>query len=268
MNLKDAFYNSAFLSLKHDSYFPVYERILEKYKNRKITLVEIGVLNGGSLFMWRDFLGPKARIIGIDLNPSAKKWEEFGFEIYIGDQGEEAFWDETMPKIGAVDVVIDDGGHTNRQQIVSVVKATPWVNDGGLIVVEDTHASYMEEFGNPSRFSFVSFTKHLMDRINARYGGTSRAPKPSLNRIYSVEICESMVVLRIDKRLCTASELLQNRGASDNALDYRYEDNILVKLRSRSLKRGWRGFYNTLKLKREYIRQNRALQKYFDTPDL
>ena len=29
---------------------------LKKYIGKKIILVEIGVLNGGSLFMWRDFL--------------------------------------------------------------------------------------------------------------------------------------------------------------------------------------------------------------------
>ena len=36
--------------------------------------------------MWRDYFGKDARIIGIDLNPEAKKWEKHGFEIFIGNQ--------------------------------------------------------------------------------------------------------------------------------------------------------------------------------------
>ena len=53
-----------------------------KFRNKEIIFVEIGVKRGGSLLMWRDWLGPKARIIGIDLDPNAKKLEEYGFEIY------------------------------------------------------------------------------------------------------------------------------------------------------------------------------------------
>jgi hypothetical protein len=46
--------------------------LFEKYKNTKITFVEVGVLGGGSLFIWRIFFGPEARIIGIDHNPNVK----------------------------------------------------------------------------------------------------------------------------------------------------------------------------------------------------
>lgn len=36
-------------SIKHDSYFQVYEEIFNKYIGKELTFVEIGVLNGGSL---------------------------------------------------------------------------------------------------------------------------------------------------------------------------------------------------------------------------
>jgi hypothetical protein len=82
----NAYQKSPFLSLKHSQYFQVYEELLSRYRNKRFTFVEIGVLNGGSLFMWRNFFGKEARIIGIDLNPLAKKWEDDGFEIHIGSQ--------------------------------------------------------------------------------------------------------------------------------------------------------------------------------------
>ena len=64
-------------SIKWDNYFEIYENILHRFINKKITLVEIGIGDGGSLFMWKKFLGKKARIIGVELNPEAKKLEKF-----------------------------------------------------------------------------------------------------------------------------------------------------------------------------------------------
>ena len=48
--------------------------------------------------MWKNFFGKKARIIGIDLNPEAKKFEKDGFEIIIGDQSSEVFWKKFFKK--------------------------------------------------------------------------------------------------------------------------------------------------------------------------
>ena len=87
MNMSDiykAYKNSPYKSIKHSTYFDSYDHFFSKYRNQKITFVEIGVLGGGSLFMWRNYFGPEARIIGIDLNPNAKKWDEHGFKIYLG----------------------------------------------------------------------------------------------------------------------------------------------------------------------------------------
>ena len=39
-------------SIKWDNYFEIYENYLKKFINKSITLVEIGIGNGGSLFMW------------------------------------------------------------------------------------------------------------------------------------------------------------------------------------------------------------------------
>ena len=63
------FKESKYYSTKHIKYFKNYDEILFSYKDKEITFVEIGILNGGSLSIWKKFLGDKARIIGIDLNP-------------------------------------------------------------------------------------------------------------------------------------------------------------------------------------------------------
>ena len=109
-NLYEIFKKEKLFSVKKTIYFPIYERCLNKYIGKKITLVEIGVADGGSLLMWKEYFGNQARIIGIDANTSAKKIEKYGVEIFIGDQSDPLFWKEFYKKIGNIDVLIDDGG--------------------------------------------------------------------------------------------------------------------------------------------------------------
>lgn len=225
-NLREIYDSVPYLSIKYDSYFPAYEALLQRYVDREITIVEVGILNGGSLFMWKKYFGTKARIIGIDLNPDALEWEEHGFEIYIGDQSSEAFWADLFQKIGKVDVLIDDGGHTNRQQIVTSHYAIQNINDGGLLIVEDVHTSYFREFGNPSRYSFVNFAHRIVDGVNSRSCSLRRTCVEYSSRVYSVTFFESMVAFQIDSRLCKQSVPTSNNGASRAVTDFRYQGQI------------------------------------------
>lgn len=221
--LKTIYENSPYLSIKYDTYFPAYEALLEKYSGKNITLVEVGVFNGGSLFMWKEFLGPNARIIGLDLNPDAMEWQNHGFEIHIGDQGSEDFWEDFFRKIGPVDVLIDDGGHTNLQQVVTAHHAIQHIRDGGILIVEDVHTSYFREFGNPSRYSFINFAFRVVDGINSRAFALRDIYRRYASRVYSVSFFESMVAFHIDSRLCIRSSPTSNGGKSRDSSDFRYQ---------------------------------------------
>jgi hypothetical protein len=227
---------SPYLSVKHSSYFPTYQDLLGRYRNKPIVFVEVGVLNGGSLFMWRDFFGPAARIIGIDLNPEARKWEQSGFEIYIGSQSDPKFWQDLLAKIGPVDVLLDDGGHTNEQQIVTVCESLPFVKDGGMIIVEDTHTSYFTQFGNPSPYTFIKFAKSVADEINSRCPWVRDSKHQRHNYVWSVAFYESIVCFNVDRTKSFASWPTSNSGVSSNAHDYRHHQSLvdlLERLRSR-----------------------------------
>ena len=227
LDIYKCFEKSPYKSYKHASYFQVYSDLFDSYRGKKIIFVEIGILNGGSLFMWRDYFGKDARIIGIDLNPEALKWEDDGFEIYIGNQADPEFWDGLFSKIGNVDIILDDGGHTNEQQIVTVKKSIPMINDGGLIVVEDTHASYQKVFGNPSKYSFVNYVKFIADSINARFPNIEMDGSLYDKFVYSVEFFESIVCLHINREKCFRNFGVSNSGKTFNAKDYRDIDNII-----------------------------------------
>jgi len=217
-----SYMNSPHVSYKHTTYFDSYDHFFDAYRGKEITFVEIGILDGGSLFMWRDYFGPNARIIGVDLNPEAKKWEKEGFEIYIGSQSDKSFWNEFVRNVGKIDVVLDDGGHTYNQQIITAESLLPHINDGGVLVVEDTHTSYMKGFGDLN-FTFIEYVKEQLDKVNMRSGQfeTEKAEK----RFWSIEVVESMVAFRIN-RAATAlkSEPIFNIGSTFSAKDFRYED--------------------------------------------
>ena len=72
LEIFNLFKNSKYRSLKWEKYFYIYDHLFSKYKNKKITFVEVGILDGGSLEVWKKFFGNQARIIGIDFNPECK----------------------------------------------------------------------------------------------------------------------------------------------------------------------------------------------------
>lgn len=221
--LLGAFHRSPYLSTKHTGYFAVYETLFEQFRGKAPVFIEIGILNGGSLFMWRDYLGPDARIIGIDLNPDAKRWEKDGFEIFIGSQSDPDFWSDVFANVGEVDVVLDDGGHTFEQQIITCDACLPHIRDGGLMVVEDAHTSYMPKFGGSSSTSFMSFARNIVDGINYRSGEID-APRFE-ETIFSVSFFESVVAFQIDRELAKEkTSRIQNSGESMDAPDFRMSD--------------------------------------------
>jgi len=216
-----SFHKSPHRSIKHSSYFEVYDTLLSNYRGKPIVFVEIGVLDGGSLFMWRDFFGPQARIIGIDLNPNAQKWQAEGFEIFIGSQSDESLWNDIRSNVGQIDVLLDDGGHTYEQQIITTEQALPLIKDGGMLVVEDTHTSYLNGFG-PRKYSFMKYVSTMMDRINQRSGSIRGEGE---GRVWSVEVFESIVAFKIN-HAASRAEVTEVSNAKNDQIEkeYRYAD--------------------------------------------
>ncbi len=220
------FKSSKRYSIKWDNYFEIYEKILKKFINKKITLVEVGVGDGGSLFMWRNFLGKKANIIGIEMNPDSKKLEKFGFKIFNGDQSDKNFWKKFYKKVGKIDVLIDDGGHTNLQQITTLMESLPFIKRGGTIIVEDTHTSFMnyKGFKNPSKHSFINFSIKLIENIHRRNPMLRKEINQFSKNIFSIEYFDSIVCINISNAKLRKSKNLENNKKLRNFfIDYRFK---------------------------------------------
>jgi len=213
--------NTKYYSVKHGNYFDIYQKIFSKYINKKITFVEIGILAGGSLFMWREFFGKDARIIGIDINPNANKWKKEGFEIYIGDAGSKEFWKDFFNEVGNVDIVLDDGSHLYPDQIVTASECIPHINNDGKMVTEDVHSSYQKRYGYPSKFNFINFSRLLIDQINYRFPDLEKKERNATlhlrKKIYSITFYESIISFNINEEKCMENTMVKNGGIIDDA---------------------------------------------------
>jgi len=129
---------------KNISYLDIYERYFNKIKNDVKVFVEIGILNGKSLKMWKEYF-PNAIIYGIDINPNCKQFEEDRIKILIGDQNNDDFLNKVKSEIKEIDILLDDGSHITTHQIKTFNYLHGLIKSGGFYIIEDLRNSY-EDF--------------------------------------------------------------------------------------------------------------------------
>ena len=120
---------------KWDIYLDIYQKHFARYVGKPVRILEIGVSHGGSLQLWRQYFGPQADIVGLDIDPRCKEYEEDGINILIYDQAKIKPGD-----LGPFDIVIDDGSHVREHQEASF-KAL-WPSTRGIYLCEDCHGGY------------------------------------------------------------------------------------------------------------------------------
>ena len=181
---------------KWKHYFPAYERHFAKFVNTDVVFLEIGCGQGGSLQMWKRFLGPYARIVGIDLRPECKEFAEDQIEIRIGDQSDKAFLQSVCEEFGVPDVVLDDGSHVMSHIHASFSVLYPQLPRNGVYMVEDLHTAYWSEFegGLERKESFIETCKHLIDELNADHTRGAVAATEFSRTTLSIHFYDSIAV--------------------------------------------------------------------------
>lgn len=154
-------------------YFEIYHRHFGRFRGASPVVVEIGVYQGGSLEMWRDYFGPGARIVGVDLDPACASFAGESIEVLIGDQADRAFLAELRRRLPHIDILVDDGGHTMEQQLVTFEELYPHIQPLGVYLCEDLHTSYHADWGGGYRRdgTFIERAKRLVDQLNAWHSG-------------------------------------------------------------------------------------------------
>jgi len=184
-------------------YFDIYDRHFSKFRNKEIVILEIGVSQGGSLQMWKKYFGEKAKIYGIDINPRCKELEEENIKIFIGSQSDRNFLKEVKMQIPAIDILIDDGGHTMVQQIVSFEELFDCVKDDGVYLCEDLHTSYWLNYGGgyKRRGTFIEYSKNFIDYLNAYHSEQKTLKVNSFTKsVDSIHYYDSIIVIEKRKK--------------------------------------------------------------------
>lgn len=124
-----------------------YDRHFNHLRNKPIKLLEIGVFRGASLLLWQEAF-PKGQIFGLDKNTAI--WQKFlkgkeRIKVFVGRQEDEKFLNEKVIPAGPYDVIVDDGGHTPKEQLTSFKILWPHVAMGGIYIIEDMHGNYWEK---------------------------------------------------------------------------------------------------------------------------
>ncbi len=185
---------------KWQHYLPIYDRLFLQYKEKAPRLLEIGVLKGGSLQLWRQYFGPRATVFGIDIDQECSAYDGEAGQVRIGSQDDPEFLRKVVAEMGGLDIVLDDGSHVSRHMQASFETLFPLLSEGGLYVVEDTHACYWRDFegGYRMRKSFIEFSKRIVDDLHHWYHpfepGFSH-----IEQLVSVQFFDSMIVFEKGK---------------------------------------------------------------------
>lgn len=152
----------------HD-YCVKYEKYLPFKRYEELNILEIGVLDGKSLRTWKEYYY-RSNILGIDINPNCKEFEETRINVEIGSQTDGIFLSSLSQKYGSFDLIIDDGSHINSDVIFSFQKLWDNVKSGGVYVIEDSCTSYWDTYGGGFKrpTSIIEYFKDIIDDVNFR----------------------------------------------------------------------------------------------------
>lgn len=116
-------------------YLHVYEALFEPIRNKVLNVLEVGIYEGGSLTMWRDYF-PKAKVVGLDVTDRlSPDFDKTRMEIIFDN----AYTKEMISSFGdrRFDVMVDDGPHSFDSQKYFVEHYSQLLSNNGILVVED-----------------------------------------------------------------------------------------------------------------------------------
>ena len=158
---------------KWHHYFDIYTRYFERFRERPITMLEIGVFRGGSLRMWKEYFHPDSTIVGIDVDKSCQAHEIADRKVFvrIGSQADPTFLAKVNGEFGPFDIILDDGSHKTHHQIISFgALFRPALKDDGCYMVEDVHTNYwIKHVDSPE--TFIDLSKQMVDMLHEPYFG-------------------------------------------------------------------------------------------------
>lgn len=126
------------------NYSPYYSIFFDPIRSRTLNLLEVGIYNGDSLRLWREFF-PNAMIYGGDIVDCSKHNEE-RIKTLIMDQSSQQSLLSVRTQLPFMDIIILDGSHQSSDDILSFETLWAHLNSGGYFVIEDTLCGHFSQW--------------------------------------------------------------------------------------------------------------------------
>jgi cephalosporin hydroxylase len=178
-------------------YLGFYDRHFAPYRGTPVKILEIGVWQGGSLELWREYFGAAAMIVGVDIDPACANRVTAPNHVKIGSQADPEFLHRVLAEMGPPDIVIDDGSHIGVHQWASFRTLFPALKSGGLYVIEDLHTAYWPGFyegGYKRSGTAIDLVKQIIDDMHGWYHTKPRKTEAK-DEITGVHLYDSLVFL-------------------------------------------------------------------------
>lgn len=143
MSLKELVNNATTDKNTVHSYLDTYEELFRNKKDADVNILEVGIYNGGSIKLWRDYFA-KGHVYGIDVihrqHPLIQEPSILAdpcITLYTETNAyNEEFVNSTLAPI-KFDFLIDDGPHILESVQFFVKYYLPLLKDDGILIVED-----------------------------------------------------------------------------------------------------------------------------------
>jgi len=161
------------VSDKWDSYLDFYDESLASIRGNQVSILEIGVQNGGSLETWAQYFSEGKHFVGCDIDSNCGKlqYDDPRIKIVIGDVNTQDSYRQITTVSPDFDLIIDDGSHQSIDILNTFINYFPLIKPGGMFIIEDAHCLYMQNFGGGilNEYSAQYFFKKLTDVVSYQW---------------------------------------------------------------------------------------------------
>ncbi|MBO9620963.1 MAG: class I SAM-dependent methyltransferase [Niabella sp.] len=184
---------------KWDNYIDIYDFYFSKFRGKELVFLEIGIAHGGSIQFWKEYFGENIKIYAVDVNPQSKKFEGGNVKVFIGSQEDPVFLEQLKKEVPPIDILLDDGGHTMKQQLTTFNVLFDHVKEDGIYMCEDLHTSYYRTYGGglQRKGTFIEFAKTHIDSLHGWFANKKQKAQMMdkiTSSVWSIQFYNSIVV--------------------------------------------------------------------------
>lgn len=133
-------FSHGFTEIYNDYFQKIADKCYEE--SRKVNILEIGVFNAKSLYMYNEFFDGNCEIYGMDIDQQCLNYATENIHISICNQGDRNELSYFLKNINVkFDIIVDDGSHIPMHQIISLASLYKTLSKDGIYILEDLHTN-------------------------------------------------------------------------------------------------------------------------------